>query len=184
MIKFKASHQNIQYKGKMNPPNSLVMKITVLIWLGDGNLSNTKIPIINIIRRWNHHQIPLVHEGKRGLWLEGRISTSSHCLKEINSRKSQMKGSLELEIVLFVECVKCCIFCRRSVWEGETSWICVNVCYSWAQWCVQAKGTWWKLGVESRSWNFMKYYQWTNLWTITKIFVPPKFTIRFVSNFN
>jgi hypothetical protein len=27
---FKASHQNIQDKGRMNPPNSLVMKIIVL----------------------------------------------------------------------------------------------------------------------------------------------------------
>ncbi len=41
-----------------------------------------------------------------------------------------------------------------------------------------------KLGVESRNWIFMEYYQWTNLWTSTKIFVPLKSTIEFVSNFS
>jgi len=30
----------------------------------------------------------------------------------------------------------------------------------------------------------MEYYQWKNLWTFTKIFVPPKSTIEFMLNFN
>jgi hypothetical protein len=135
MIKFKASHQNIQYKGKMNPPNSLVMKITILTWLGDENLSSTKIFILNVIEGCNHHQIPLVHEGKKGLWLEGNISKSFHWPREINSRKGQM-SSLELETLLFVGCVKCFMCCKISVRDGRASWVCVNVFYSWAQWCV------------------------------------------------
>jgi hypothetical protein len=125
MIRFKTSHQNIQYNGKMNPPNSMVMKITIVTWLVDGNISNVplgiRIIIINIIGGWNHHQIPLVHEGRKGLWLEGKISTSFHWPKEINSRRGQVRGSLELEILLLFRCVKCCICCRRSVWKGKAS---------------------------------------------------------------
>jgi hypothetical protein len=144
MIKFKASHQNIQYKGKMNPPNSLVMKMIVLTWLGDEKLSSTKIFILNIIEGCNHHTIPLIHKGKKGLWLEGKISTSFHWLGEINSRKGQV-NSLELETLLFVGCVKCFMCCKISVWDGRTSWVCVNVCYSWTQQCVQVKRTWKKI---------------------------------------
>jgi len=43
----KASHQYIQN----NPSNSLVIKNIILIWLVDGNLSSTKIFILNIIGR-------------------------------------------------------------------------------------------------------------------------------------
>jgi hypothetical protein len=129
----------------MNPPNLVVMNIIILIWLVDGNLFSvplgTKIIILNIIKGWNHHKIPLIHEGRKGLWLEGRIFTSSHWPKEINSRKGQVRGSSKLETFLFVGCVKCCMCCRRSVWKGWISWVCVNVCCSWTQWCVQAKWT-------------------------------------------
>jgi hypothetical protein len=140
MIKRKVSYQDIQDKGRMNPPNLIVMKITILIWLVDGNISNVplniKILILNIIGGWNHHQIPLVHERRKGLWLERRISTNFHWPREINSSRGQVRDSLELETLLFIGCVKCCICCRRNVWEGGTSWICVNVCCSWAHWCV------------------------------------------------
>jgi hypothetical protein len=71
MIKLKASHQDMQDKRKMNPPNSLVMNIIVLISLVDGTFSNvplgTRIIILNIIGWWNSHKIPLVHERKKGL---------------------------------------------------------------------------------------------------------------------
>jgi hypothetical protein len=129
----------------MNPPNSFIMKIIVLTWLVNENLFNTKILILNNIGRWNHHQIPLVHEGKRSLWSEGNIFTSSHWPKEINWRRGQVRGSLNLESLLFLLCVKCSMCYRKSVWEKEANWICVNVCYSWAQWCVEAKGTWKKI---------------------------------------
>ncbi len=42
-------------------------------------------------------------------------------------------------------CVKCCMCCKRNVCERGNSWICVNVCCSWAQWCVQGKRTWKKI---------------------------------------
>jgi hypothetical protein len=71
MIKLKTSRQDIQNKGKMNPPNSVIMKIIILIWLVDENLSNVplgiRILILNIIGRWDHHKIPLIHEGRRGI---------------------------------------------------------------------------------------------------------------------
>jgi hypothetical protein len=55
MIKLKASHQDIQDKQRMNPPNSLVMNITILTSLVDGTLSGvplgTRIIILNIIGR-------------------------------------------------------------------------------------------------------------------------------------
>jgi hypothetical protein len=66
MIKLKASHQNIQDKGKMNPLNLVVMKIIILTRLVDGNLSivllGTRILILNIVGGWNDHKISLVHE--------------------------------------------------------------------------------------------------------------------------
>jgi hypothetical protein len=37
VIKFKASHQDIQDKGRMNPQNSLVIKIIVLNLIGGWN---------------------------------------------------------------------------------------------------------------------------------------------------
>jgi hypothetical protein len=56
MIKLKASHQNIQNKGKMNPLNLMIMKIIILILLVDGNLFcvplGTKNFILNIIGGW------------------------------------------------------------------------------------------------------------------------------------
>jgi hypothetical protein len=55
MINLKASHQDIQDKQRMNPPNSLVMNITILTSLVDGTLSGvplgTRIIILNIIGR-------------------------------------------------------------------------------------------------------------------------------------
>jgi hypothetical protein len=149
MIKLKVSYQNIQDKGKMNLPNSVVTNIIILIWLVNGNLSNvpmgTRILILNIIGGWNHHKIPLVHEGRKGFWLEGKISINFHWPREIKSKRGQGRDSLELETFLLVGCVKCCMCCMMSVWEGGANWICVNVCCSWTQWCVQAKGTWKKI---------------------------------------
>jgi hypothetical protein len=122
MIKLKVSHQNIQNKGGMNSSNSLVMKIIVWIWLVNGTFSNvplgTMIFILNIIGRWNDHQISLVHEGK-DFWLEKKISTSFHWPKEINSKGGgggvQVRGTMEFETFLFVWCVKCYMCFKRSV---------------------------------------------------------------------
>jgi hypothetical protein len=74
MIKLQASRQDIQDKGKMNPPNLVVMKIIILTRSVDGNLSNvllgTRILILNIIGGWDHNQISLIHEEKKNLKLE------------------------------------------------------------------------------------------------------------------
>jgi hypothetical protein len=69
MIKFKASHQDIYDKGRINRSNSLVIKIIVLIWLVNGTLFNVSLSImsiiLNIIEMWIHHQILIVYEGKK-----------------------------------------------------------------------------------------------------------------------
>jgi hypothetical protein len=117
MIELMVSHQDIQD----NPPNPLVMKIIVLTWLVDGNLFSTRIFILNIIGRYNHHKIPLIHEGRRDIWLERRIFISFHWPKEINSKRGQAKGSLELKTLFLVG-----VWSVVCVVEG-TNWICVNV---------------------------------------------------------
>jgi hypothetical protein len=53
----------------------------------------TRILILTIIKEWNHPQIPLVHERKRGHSLKGGISINSHWPKE-NRLKEQSYGWL------------------------------------------------------------------------------------------
>jgi hypothetical protein len=67
MIKLKA-HQNNQGKKKMDPPNSLVIRIIILFeWRMETFLifsMATRIFILTIIGQWNHPHFPLVHEKK------------------------------------------------------------------------------------------------------------------------
>jgi len=159
------------------------MKITILTWLVDGNLFSvplgTKIIILNIIEGWNHHQIPLVHEGKKGLWLEGRIFTSSHWPREINwGVKWEALWSLRLSCLLGVWSVVCVVggVCERDELV-EFVWMCVvHACKK------NEHGR--RLNVESRNWSFIEYHWWTSFWIFMKIFVYPKSTIGFVSNLN
>jgi hypothetical protein len=53
-------------------------------------------------------------------------------------------------------CVKCYMCCKRSAWEGGTSWVCVNVCCSWTQWCVQVKGALKK--IRCRKYKELEFY--------------------------
>jgi hypothetical protein len=119
MIKLRASHQDIQDKRRMNPPNLVVMMIIILTRLVDGNLFNvllgTRIFILNIIGGWNHHQISLIHEEKKNLKLKERIFAISHWPREINLKRGQVRGSLELETLLLVGGVKCYMDCKKNV---------------------------------------------------------------------
>jgi hypothetical protein len=126
----------------------------------------TRIIILNIIGWWNSHKIPLVHERKKGLWLEGRIFTSFHWSKEINSKRDQVIGSLEFEILLLVWCEMLYVLqeeCVRGEKLVEFVWMCVA--HEHNDVCKQ-KGHGRRLSVEGRgNYNFMEYYRWTSFWT-------------------
>ncbi len=76
-----------------------------------------------------------------------------------------------------------CVIRRMGGMEKLVEFVWMCIAYGHNDVCKQKEHER-KLGVKNRSWNFMEYYRWTNIWTFFTIFVPPKSTIEFMSNFN
>ncbi len=70
MMKLKDSIKITKVRERMDPPNSLVMRIIILLeWRMETFLLfllGTRILILTIIGKWNHPKVPLVHKGKGG----------------------------------------------------------------------------------------------------------------------
>jgi len=70
MMKLKDPIKITKVRKRMDPPNSLLMRIIILLkWRMETFLLlllSTRILILTIIGNWNHPQIPLVHKRKGG----------------------------------------------------------------------------------------------------------------------
>ncbi len=87
-------HQDVQGGKKDESSNSIGHEDYYPILIGGWNLFSvslgTKNFILNSIKRSNHFQFPLVHEGWRGHRLKGKISTTS-----IGEREQIQGGVME-----------------------------------------------------------------------------------------